>query len=158
MTDMTELKLREQDEKAKTATQKYNQALANLREFAAENADVLAELLHLANALNDVAEETKTTIQELPSDSGWEYGGFTKNKSAVTVTYAANKLPKAVLELPGVVKTVDTAMLEKHLASSPISAADREKSMAARSEKVAKAVVKQPVKVDGVVELLEALL
>ena len=155
---LQELKIREQDEQAKTATQRYNKALANLREFAGENADVLAEFMTLVSALDNAAEDAKTTIQELPADSGWEYGGFTKNKSAVSVTYAANKIPKAVLELPGVIKSVDTAMLEKHLASSPISTTDRAKVMAARSEKVAKAVVKQPAKSEGVVALLEVLL
>lgn len=158
MSDMTELKLREQDEQAKLATQKYNQALANLREFATENAEVLAELLHLANALNDVAEETKATIQELPADSGWEYGGFTKKRGAVTVTYEASQLPKKMLDLPGVIKSVDTKMVEKHLAATPLSAEDRAKVMAAKTTKTAKASVAQPVETKGVVELLVALL
>lgn len=150
-------KLKKQITEAEQATFTATKALSDLRAFMAENADVVTEFVTLVAAAEAEQMKCKAAMQALPSDSSWEYNDYKKNRGAVKVEYTATKVPKSVLALPGVIKTVDTKMIEKHLESSPLSAEDRAALAACRTEKVSAAVCDFPVKLDGLTKLLENL-
>jgi hypothetical protein len=132
---------------ANDAVTKANKAFADIKAFAEEHAEVLAEFATLAAAAEAAAENAKVLMRALPADSVHKYAGFEKAKGAKTTTVVAGMLPVELFQLPGVVKSVDDKILAMHVKSGKVTKEQAAAIEAATKEDRKAATVKMPLRV-----------
>jgi hypothetical protein len=107
--------------KVTAAVRAFEAVQANLREFIDENPEVFQELFELVEEYNQVLAGAKAEMKELSTEETINIGPFTRSKnSQEQEVYNPDKLPVAVLQVPGVVTAVDTKVIRNLLASGHV--------------------------------------
>lgn len=93
-----------------------------LREFAEENEELFDVLLDLVDAYNADLAEARDSLRNVSTPNGFQMGPFHRAKdSADTVSYNPKFVPHRILNMEGVVKNVDTKVIERLLSDGKIT-------------------------------------
>jgi hypothetical protein len=102
---------------AEEAVKNFTDIDAEIREFISLNFDFFVAYEELANRYNAAAGSATDKIRALP-DSSVNIGPFRKITS-VTRRVDASHLPREVLEVPGLIKTIDNKLLAEIAEANP---------------------------------------
>lgn len=91
--------------------------------FIEEHQEVFDRFFELADQYNGALTAAKQSVRDIEPAGPVQVGPFKRANASVSTTYDPSKLPNAILIIPGVVKAVDTKVLEKLLVDGVVKAA-----------------------------------
>lgn len=89
----------------------FQEAKSDLEALLEAHPDVFESFFTTADAYNNALESTKEALRAIPGSAKIDIGPFSRSVPPINKSYVADKLPPSVLRLPGVIKTLDVAVV-----------------------------------------------
>ena len=115
--------------KAMKAVTKFMDTREQLKDFMEENQDVMDAFIAISEEYNADLNDAKGYIREIDTDGRLSFGLFVRSKPPTKIVYDPTKVDIEILTIPGVIKSLDTKIVEGLVQQGKISA---EKVNAAR--------------------------
>lgn len=94
---------------------------AQLLAFVRANQEVFDEFFELLDRRNAAITSVKAGLRDLTTEEVYKSGLFTRSKITTSVTFDPEDLPKEVLDIPGVIKSIDAGKVEALIKSGDIA-------------------------------------
>lgn len=104
--------------------QDYQKQRMTLLTFIEKHRTIFDTFFEMVDQYNGSIVEAKQYVRDIEPDGPVNEGPFKRNKTPISTSYAPGKLPAAVLLIPGVIKAVDTAALEKLILAGSVRVED----------------------------------
>ena len=112
-----------------------------LQEFIADHGQVFDLFFGLVDEYNTARKEAVDAFRSRPGTDPMSMGIMTRSRAPETYEYQAHQLPQSVLKTPGVVKAIDTKVIEQGIIAGTF---DADLINAARSKKYGSPRVSAP--------------
>lgn len=126
------------DQNPVTAYQRKRLALLS---FIEENTEVFDRFFQMTDDYNACVVEAKQYVRDVEPVGPLVMGPFRRAKAGVSIDYDPALVPASVLTMPGVVKKLNTDVIEQHILAGALNAKTMSK---ARTETTATAKVDGP--------------
>ena len=106
--------------------EQFEQSRDAIKTFFTENPQFLDIFIPLMDRYNETLAEAKQAVRNVEGSSKLSVGPFTRTARPLSKTYDATKVNPEVLAIPGVVKKIDSKVIDQLIVSGKISHADVE--------------------------------
>ena len=111
---------------ATRAVNKFEKVRKELINFLIENPKFGEVLVPLVERYNTLRVEAKNSVRDLPGNEKVSVGSFHRSRRPKATVYSAAHINHEILSIPGVVKEVDTKMIDRLVLSGNIDRKDVE--------------------------------
>lgn len=122
----------------------FAQKRDELQEFMADHGQVFDLFFGLVEQYNAARKEAIDAFRSRPGTDPISIGIMTRSRAPETYDYQAHQLPQSVLKTPGVVKSIDTKVIEQGIVAGTF---DADLINAARTKKYGSPRVSAPKEV-----------
>ena len=112
-------------EQAEAAVRKFEDAQRAVLEFMEDNEELFEVFMELTEEYNTQLAEARGAIRQVESERSFQIGPFNRAKDSTEVEgYDPRYMPNRILNMEGVVKSIDTKTVDALLASGKIKFED----------------------------------
>ena len=98
--------------RARKSITRFMDTRERLKDFMDENQEMMSTFIALTEEYNADLNDAKGDIREVETDGRWSFGPFVRGKAPISTVYDPTKVDTEVLIIPGVVKAIDTKIVE----------------------------------------------
>ncbi len=110
--------------KAEQIVKNFEEVRKDITNFLVKNPQFGEVLIPLVERYNSLRIEAKNQVRDLPGDEKISIGPFHRSKKPRAVSYVADQIKHTVLAIPGVVKEVNTKVIDQLILAGHIKHED----------------------------------